>query len=231
MIYLHLLRKEAYVINIKKPDEKKVFDRLAYISQKENLQIDRSILKSICDLTKYDIRSCLNALQFISFNKYNFDLTMEITSDINKLKLICNKDFNENLFNIWNKIIYNSNDVIPLSYNEIKNLYNSSGEYNKIVEGLFLNYIKIPNKNSLEDIEKRSELTELFSYEDYLSKKGINIIPGDIHNYTCMSGNYINHYYNSNKYERNLIEYPSLFFELKQQKKLIILLLKLYKII
>ena len=145
---------------------------------------------------------------------------MEITSDINKLKLICNKDFNENLFNIWNKIFYNSNDIIPLSYNEIKNLYNSSGEYNKIIEGLFTNYLKISNKNSLEDIEKRSELTELFSYEDYISKKGIYTIPGDIHNYTCMSGNYINHYYYSNKYERNLIEYPSLFFELKQQKKI-----------
>ena len=217
---LILLRKEAFVINIKKADEKKVFDKMVFISKKEKLPIDRSVIKSICDLTKYDIRACLNALQFISFNKDNFDLTMEITSDIDKLKFICNKDFNENLFNIWNKIIYSSGDVIPLSYNYIRNLYNSSGEYNKIIEGLFSNYLKIQNKNSLEDIEKRSELTELFSYEDYLSKKGINTIPGDIHNYTCMSGNYINHYYFSTKYERNLIEFPSLFFELKQQKKI-----------
>ena len=193
---------------------------MVFISKKEKLPIDRSVIKSICELTKYDIRACLNALQFISFNKDNFDLTMEITSDIDKLKFICNKDFNENLFNIWNKIIYSSGDVIPLSYNYIRNLYNSSGEYNKIIEGLFSNYLKIQNKNSLEDIEKRSELTELFSYEDYLSKKGINTIPGDIHNYTCMSGNYINHYYFSTKYERNLIEFPSLFFELKQQKKI-----------
>ncbi len=217
---LILLRKEAFVINIKKADEKKVFDKMVYISKKEKLPIDRSVIKSICELTKYDIRACLNALQFISFNKDNFDLTMEITSDIDKLKFICNKDFNENLFNIWNKIIYSSGDVIPLSYNYIRNLYNSSGEYNKIIEGLFSNYLKIQNKNSLEDIEKRSELAELFSYEDYLSKKGINTIPGDIHNYTCMSGNYINHYYYSTKYERNLIEFPSLFFELKQQKKI-----------
>ena len=217
---LILLRKEAFVINIKKADEKKVFDKMVFISKKEKLPIDRSVIKSICELTKYDIRACLNALQFISFNKDNFDLTMEITSDIDKLKFICNKDFNENLFNIWNKIIYSSGDVIPLSYNYIRNLYNSSGEYNKIIEGLFSNYLKIQNKNSLEDIEKRSELAELFSYEDYLSKKGINTIPGDIHNYTCMSGNYINHYYFSTKYERNLIEFPSLFFELKQQKKI-----------
>ena len=217
---LILLRKEAFVINIKKADEKKVFDKMVFISKKEKLPIDRSVIKSICELTKYDIRACLNALQFISFNKDNFDLTMEITSDIDKLKFICNKDFNENLFNIWNKIIYSSGDVIPLSYNYIRNLYNSSGEYNKIIEGLFSNYLKIQNKNSLEDIEKRSELTELFSYEDYLSKKGINTIPGDIHNYTSMSGNYINHYYFSTKYERNLIEFPSLFFELKQQKKI-----------
>ena len=217
---LILLRKEAFVITIKKADEKKVFDKMVFISKKEKLPIDRSVIKSICELTKYDIRACLNALQFISFNKDNFDLTMEITSDIDKLKFICNKDFNENLFNIWNKIIYSSGDVIPLSYNYIRNLYNSSGEYNKIIEGLFSNYLKIQNKNSLEDIEKRSELTELFSYEDYLSKKGINTIPGDIHNYTCMSGNYINHYYFSTKYERNLIEFPSLFFELKQQKKI-----------
>ena len=69
--------------------------------------------------------------------------------------------------------------ILKSEYEKIKSLKNLDSD----------DYLKISNKNSLEDIEKRSELTELFSYEDYISKKGIYTIPGDIHNYTCMSRN------------------------------------------
>jgi hypothetical protein len=139
------------------------------------------------------------------------------------LKYICNKDFNENLFNVWNKIFYridnNSNYNEELSYKDIKNLYDSCGEHKKIYEGLFNNYLKISTRerDTLEDIQKRSELTDIFSYEDTIQGRGFSMMPGSVDNYINLSGAYINKYYYAKNFEKGLIEYTSLYFDYKSQ--------------
>ena len=214
---LSLLRKEALVYNIKKIDEKKMFDLLVSITKKEKLPIDKITIKNICDLSNNDIRTSLLCLQFFHYNRKNNILISEIIHDKEKLKYICNKDFNENLFNVWNKLFYrfNISDENNLNYIDIKKLYDSCGEHKKIYEGLFNNYLKIPNRDcgSLEDIEKRSELSDIFSYEDYIQGKGFNIMPGSVDNYINFSGTYINKYYYCKKFDKNLIEYTSLFYD------------------
>ena len=220
---LSLLRKEALVYNLKKIDEKKLFDLLYSITKKENLPIDKTTIKNICELCNSDIRSCLLCLQFFSFHKKNSELISEVIHDKEKLKYICNKDFNENLFNVWNKIFYridnNSNYNEELSYKDIKNLYDSCGEHKKIYEGLFNNYLKISTRerDTLEDIQKRSELTEIFSYEDTIQGRGFRIMPGSVDNYINLSGEYINKYYYAKNFEKGLIEYTSLYFDYKSQ--------------
>jgi len=220
---LSLLRKEALVYNLKKIDEKKLFDLLYSITKKENLPIDKTTIKNICELCNSDIRSCLLCLQFFSYHKKNSELISEVIHDKEKLKYICNKDFNENLFNVWNKIFYridnNSNYNEELSYKDIKNLYDSCGEHKKIYEGLFSNYLKISTRerDTLEDIQKRSELTEIFSYEDTMQGRGFRIMPGSVDNYINLSGAYINKYYYAKNFEKGLIEYTSLYFDYKSQ--------------
>ena len=220
---LSLLRKEALVYNLKKIDEKKLFDLLYSITKKENLPIDKTTIKNICELCNSDIRSCLLCLQFFSYHKKNSELISEVIHDKEKLKYICNKDFNENLFNVWNKIFYridnNSNYNEELSYKDIKNLYDSCGEHKKIYEGLFNNYLKISTRerDTLEDIQKRSELTEIFSYEDTMQGRGFRIMPGSVDNYINLSGAYINKYYYAKNFEKGLIEYTSLYFDYKSQ--------------
>lgn len=220
---LSLLRKEALVYNLKKVDEKKLFDLLYSITKKENLPIDKTTIKNICELCNSDIRSCLLCLQFFSYHKKNSELISEVIHDKEKLKYICNKDFNENLFNVWNKIFYridnNSNYNEELSYKDIKNLYDSCGEHKKIYEGLFSNYLKISTRerDTLEDIQKRSELTEIFSYEDTMQGRGFRIMPGSVDNYINLSGAYINKYYYAKNFEKGLIEYTSLYFDYKSQ--------------
>ena len=220
---LSLLRKEALVYNLKKIDEKKLFDLLYSITKKENLPIDKTTIKNICELCNSDIRSCLLCLQFFSYHKKNSELISEVIHDKEKLKYICNKDFNENLFNVWNKIFYridnNSNYNEELSYKDIKNLYDSCGEHKKIYEGLFNNYLKISTRerDTLEDIQKRSELTEIFSYEDTMQGRGFRIMPGSVDNYINLSGVYINKYYYAKNFEKGLIEYTSLYFDYKSQ--------------
>ena len=222
---LSLLRKEALVYNLKKIDEKKLFDLLYSITKKESLPIDKVTIKNICELCNCDIRSCLLCLQFFSYHKKNSELISEIIHDKDKLRYICNKDFNENLFNVWNKIFYridnNVNFNNDLSYNEVKNLYDSCGEHKKIYEGLFNNYLKISarERDTLEDIQKRSELSDIFSYEDNIQGKGFSVMPGSVDNYINLSGAYINKYYFAKNFEKGLIEYTSLFFDYKSKLK------------
>ena len=222
---LSLLRKEALVYNLKKIDEKKLFDLLYSITKKESLPIDKVTIKNICELCNCDIRSCLLCLQFFSYHKKNSELISEIIHDKDKLRYICNKDFNENLFNVWNKIFYKIDNNInynnDLSYNEVKNLYDSCGEHKKIYEGLFNNYLKITarERDTLEDIQKRSELSDIFSYEDNLQGKGFSVMPGSVDNYINLSGAYINKYYFAKNFEKGLIEYTSLFFDYKSKLK------------
>ena len=83
---LSLLRKEALVYNLKKIDEKKLFDLLYSITKKENLPIDKTTIKNICELCNSDIRSCLLCLQFFSYHKKNSELISEIIHDKEKLK-------------------------------------------------------------------------------------------------------------------------------------------------
>lgn len=219
---LTLLRKEALVYNIKKTDDKKMIDRLYHISQIERLPLDKSVIKNICEQTKYDIRASLNCLQFISYNKANVNLISTLSKDT--LSFIGSKDINENLYNIWNKLFFgsasnNESTFIP-TYSNVKSLYSSSGSSNKIIEGLFTNYLKVENKTTDKDIKARAELSELFSYEDTLSKKGFKTMSYDIFNYSCMSGTYLAHYYKSSKFDRNLIEYPSMFYDTRRNKKI-----------
>lgn len=220
---LSLLRKEALVYNLKKIDEKKLFDLLYSITKKESLPLDKATIKNICELCNSDIRSCLLCLQFFSYHKKNSDLISEVIHDKEKLKYICNKDFNENLFNVWNKIFYridnNSNYNEELSYKEIKILYDSCGEHKKIYEGLFNNYLKISTRerDTLEDIQKRSELTDIFSYEDTIQGRGFALMPGSVDTYINLSGAYINKYYYAKNFEKGLIEYTSLYFDYKSK--------------
>ena len=222
---LSLLRKESLVYNLKKIDEKKLFELLYSITKKENLPIDKVTIKNICELSNNDIRSCLLSLQFFSYHKKNSELISEIIHDKEKLKIICNKDFNENLFNVWNKIFYKIDNNInyneDLSYKDIKNLYDSCGEHKKIYEGLFNNYLKISTRerDTFEDIQKRSELADIFSYEDTIQGKGFSIMPGSVDNYINLSGEYINKYYYAKNFEKGLIEYTSLFFDYKAKLK------------
>ena len=222
---LSLLRKEALVYNLKKIDEKKLSDLLHLITKKENLPIDKITIKNIIDLCNNDIRSCLLCLQFFSYHRKNKELISQIIHDKDKLKYFCNKDFNENLFNVWNKIFYrissNLNFASELTYSQIKSLYDSCEEHKKIFEGLYNNYLKITSRDniSLEDIQKRAELSEIFSYEDSIMGKGFQLMPGSYTEYLNLSGCYIHKYYFARNFEKGLVEYTSIFFDFLSKYK------------
>jgi len=150
---LKQLRKEALLFNIKKANPNKLLARLQEICQIENLSIDSMILKNLCSKSNFDIRNCINILQFISYNKLNANLINSISSD--KLSVLGKKDMNENLFELWGKLFSSNNDGLK-SYKDVVNLYFGYGESKIINDGIYANYTKILNKE--KDFSSRSKL-------------------------------------------------------------------------
>src|SRR5690606_29985672 len=86
---LTILRKEALVFNIK-ADPVKLEKRLKDICTKEKLNVDTNTIKNLCKQTNYDIRACINTLQFISYNQNNTALLKTLSYD--KLFILGSKD-------------------------------------------------------------------------------------------------------------------------------------------
>ena len=67
---------------------------------------------------------------------------------------------------------------------------------------MFSNYLNIPKKNSENDIFNRSYLSDLFSFEDcYKNSK-------------LLSGKFINNFYSTDKFDKSIIEFPTLFYDI-----------------
>ena len=137
------LRKEALVFNFKKGNANKLLLRLKDICSNEHIVIDTPTLRNLCQKSVLDIRLCVNTLQFISYNKKNMYFLNSLSKE--QLSVLSNKDIGENIFETWTKIFTVNKDF---KYNKIVNLYFSQDSMNTINEGIYTNYIKIPNKEN-----------------------------------------------------------------------------------
>ena len=73
------MRKEALIFNIKKANPLKLLNRLKEICILENISLDSRGLKNLCEKSNYDIRVCVNSLEFLSYNKNNLALFKSIS--------------------------------------------------------------------------------------------------------------------------------------------------------
>jgi chromosome transmission fidelity protein 18 len=158
------LRKEALVFNVKQANPERLEGRLKFICQKEKLLVDNKILRNIMIHTNYDIRQCLNVLQFISYNKKNTALIHSLSID--KLSMLGQKDIRDTLFQIWDKLFLFSSK--RTSFRDILNIYYSHGDFDKINEGLYMNYPKVVKENELS---KSIKLLDYLSFDDIISSK------------------------------------------------------------
>ncbi|CAG8553174.1 3683_t:CDS:10 [Acaulospora morrowiae] len=150
---LRPLRFYAKIVQLKKTQTVKLAKRLKRICEQEELLTEMSALIFLVELTEGDMRSCLNALQFI---KENFK---SVTKDSIIRSNTVKKDINKPLFEIWGEIfqlrdarmkssgknhtLQNSgeheNDVNRyVSY--LESILNINGEYEKILQGKALNF-------------------------------------------------------------------------------------------
>jgi len=206
------LRKEALIFNLKKANPTKLLNRLKEICSKENLNLDTRALKNLCDKSNYDIRVCVNTLEFLSHNKNNVSLFKSISNG-EKLSILGQKDLTEGVFGIWAKLF--SISIEKCNYNSIIEIYSSQGDYNVINDGLFVNYLKVNNKE--KDLASRAKLLDYLSYDDTIQKYINSTFNYEMANFQGIPGAYAKKKYSTS--ERVNLEFTTSLIEMKKNKK------------
>ena len=157
---LRPLRKLALVIPFPPTLSSRLASRLKEITASEKLQADLTALLALCKKSENDIRSCLSTLQFLKKQSRYLK-----SSDVSKINL-GTKDSQKSSLKVLDEIF-----SIPRGANEneskqtvcspaqrfriILGSVQSCGEYDRVVAGVFENYINMKFKdNAMENVVK-----------------------------------------------------------------------------
>lgn len=162
---LRQLRQQALVMNFPPTEPSRLASRLSEVVRREHLKADLNTLMALCERTDNDIRSCLNTLQFIRQKQAELTLRSVQTMSVGQ------KDAHKSLFSVWKDIftmprpkrnrfvsIYDMmegkadslqlNTASPTArFQHVLGLAQATGEYERIIQGLFENYLQAKSKD------------------------------------------------------------------------------------
>eukprot|EP01147_Barroeca_monosierra_P003527 gene3527-6145_t len=169
---LRALRKAslclAYILHFQPISTSTLVARLDQICNFKGVRIDRQVLSTLCELTEGDIRSCISTIQFLARNKSRVTLRdMQNTPVGRKDKVVHVRSIWTEIFRLSAKRIRQPSLLGALSHvrmNEnshkrhtghrrmprIQSLVEANGEYDKIINGLFENYLSIKGTTSFD---------------------------------------------------------------------------------
>ena len=165
---LRPLRPLALLLKVPPTDPSRLVARLLKVARREHLKTDQSTLMALCLKMENDIRGCLNTLQFIR-GRYK-----ELTLGLVKSSAVGLKDVHRNLYSVWQSIFqmpraekraFTLDDRAPIGdgealaggsktslmtsrFKSALNLVQSAGETEKVLQGLFDNYLLAKIKDS-----------------------------------------------------------------------------------
>ncbi|XP_014779252.1 chromosome transmission fidelity protein 18 homolog isoform X2 [Octopus bimaculoides] len=160
---LRQLRPVALIFTFPPTDSSRLAGRLYQVSRWETLKAEMNALMALCEKTSNDIRSCLNTLQFVQRQKQEFNLRLVNSMHIGQ------KDVQRSLFSVWYDVFrmprlkkskyLTVQDLQTLATNvqpnttptaRFQNILQSTyaaGEFDKILHGLFQNYLEVKFKD------------------------------------------------------------------------------------
>ncbi|KAH9271827.1 hypothetical protein BASA83_005929 [Batrachochytrium salamandrivorans] len=176
---LRPLHEIAQVFTFREPPLQALSKRLYEICRWEGLRADLRAVKALCEMTRGDMRSAINTLQFV--RRKTGHLTKEMLLELD----IGHKDFSKGLFDVWKRLFGrpNAKELKSIQYlirdgkddngvlkhaesdryiNRIVPILQHAGDYDKIMQGCFENYLQTTRFDLLRSTStKRSRLDEI----------------------------------------------------------------------
>ncbi|XP_044203351.1 chromosome transmission fidelity protein 18 homolog [Thunnus albacares] len=151
---LRPLRQQAFLLTFPQTQPSRLAQRLAEVSLRQGMKVDTGTLMSLCEKTDNDIRSCINTLQFLHSRGHK-----QLNAKTIQCVSVGQKDQNKGFFHLWQEIfqlprtkrkrIGQGFEETPGSgggvqrFQHILHLASSSGEYEKVSQGLYENYLSM----------------------------------------------------------------------------------------
>ncbi|KAL4241036.1 hypothetical protein ACF0H5_001814 [Mactra antiquata] len=162
---LRQLRQCAMILNFPQTESTKLAGRLYEVVRIEKLKSDMNTLLALCEKTDNDIRSCLNTLQFIKGQCKELNMRNVQSMSVGQ------KDSHKSLFSVWNEVLTlprpkrqkfvnlqdkSMKDIVlntspTARFSNILSVVQSAGEYEKLTQGLFENYLDCKFKDPYMD--------------------------------------------------------------------------------
>lgn len=166
---LEKIRMQAEVITFQQASEKALRDRLKFICDAEKLFIPSKQLKEIIQLTSFDIRSCLNILQF--------------GGDLNNSNDLRKKDSQISWFAIVNDIFRRDPKMTKgEQFKELTEIMQTNSNYDKIIHGLFQSYHDVHYQDI--GLSKPAMISDWLYFSDIMGKTQYEAI-GNLSYYSC----------------------------------------------
>uniref|UniRef100_A0A8C5DE41 Chromosome transmission fidelity protein 18 homolog n=1 Tax=Gouania willdenowi TaxID=441366 RepID=A0A8C5DE41_GOUWI len=175
---LRPLRQQAFLLTFPQTQPSRLAQRLAEISAQQGLKAETGALMSLCEKTDNDIRSCINTLQFFhSRGHKQLDTKTVLSVSVGQ------KDQNKGLFHLWQEIFQLprtkrkriSEDLVQASsaggaqrFQNILDLASSSGEYEKVSQGLYDNFLSMRVRDP--NLQIVCEALDWLSFSDRLNQ-------------------------------------------------------------
>lgn len=223
---LRSLRQIAFVVNFQQMDNARLAERLLHIANKERVRSDLTALLALAEKTGGDIRSCLSMIQFFACSRKQLTLLDVMRSNIGQ------KDQHKNLFSVWasifqiqrpKKVIQTGNEqkqVIGMSDQSsatrmeyILGCVNSSGEYDRLIQGIFENFLK--QKIHDPNMEGIVEANRWFCFDDRVQNKINSLQNYSIYPYLVYG--FVNWHFSFGSMTYPQITYPQKQYEVSQK--------------
>ncbi|KAF4074880.1 hypothetical protein AMELA_G00228290 [Ameiurus melas] len=158
---LRPLRQQAFLLTFPPTQQSRLTQRLAEITRQQGMKADTGSLMALCEKTDNDIRACINTLQFLhGRGRRQLDQRM-----VNSMSIGL-KDQNKGLFSVWQEIFqlprikrkriggdpFGVFEEVGLKdgshrLQHIVHLASSSGEHEKLTQGLYDNFLSMKLKD------------------------------------------------------------------------------------